>query len=134
MGLRLNIAKEPPTQQDNQFFIFNSDKMLLEGGAWELSINNLVNYNDESGNINRTREKCKTYPNCFMCSCFDDEWTKITIEDLKNQDNILKDNQNIVYTFLLEDISDEDYKTKKFCSYQYIIQHPHRDYIWINIS
>lgn len=131
MGFRLYISNEPPNKNDSFLTFSRNNNLILDGGAWELNIFNLTDFNNET--INRTKEKCNTYPNCFMCDCSDDTWTKITLENLKDQEKVLHDNPNIAYGFLVEEIPDKDYETKSFCSYQYIINHQHRKYIWINI-
>jgi hypothetical protein len=106
--------------------------MILEGGAWELDICKILKEDAETVNI--IKQKCSTYPNCFMCDCSDNSWTKISIEDLIGKEEYLRNNINIAYSFLLEDINDEDYNSQSFCSYNYIVQKSHREYIWINIS
>lgn len=134
MGFRLNIAKEPPNKDNNNFYIFNEDFMILEGGAWKENIFDLLRVNCEEVNIKK--DKCILYPNCIFCDCSDSTWYKIKIQYLKDKNTILKDNVNLVCSFLLnpENIDDESWKNKAMCAYEYIIRHPHRDYVWINIS
>lgn len=132
MGFRLNIAKEPPNIDNNNLYIFNNENVISEGGTWEADIFKIIDENAETVNI--TKQQCNIYPNCIMCDCSDDSWIKISIINLINKDEYLKNNSNIAMAFLLNDISDDDYNTYKFCSYNYIINKSHREYIWVNIS
>jgi len=134
MGFRLNIATEAPTKDNNRLYIFNEDYIILEGGAWELDISDLLKQNCQEINIRKS--ECTSYPNCSWCDCSDDTWYKINIEDLKSKDDILKNNINIAGAFLLnsDKIDDDLWEDKSVCSYDFIINQPHREYIWINIS
>jgi len=131
MGFRLNIATEAPTKDNDSMYMFNKDFILVEGGAWESDIFDILDEN--SKDINWTKAECKTYPECFMCDCSDHTWTKINVEDLNGKDKQLKNNCNIAFAFLTNEIPDEDYETMEYCSYDYIVNHKHRDYIWFNI-
>jgi hypothetical protein len=132
MGFRLNIAKEAPTINNNNSYIFNDKFMISTGGAWELNIFKIFKENAET--VNLTRKKCKTYPNCVMCDCSNDQWTKINIIDLQGKDEYLKYNSNIARCFIIEDIPEDDLQDNEYCNFDYIISKKHRDYIWINIS